>query len=68
MFVHVTRDPRESFERMLSRFKKLLQRSHKLVLHRDKANFRRDKTKKRVRAEAIKREEYRAKRRKERFY
>lgn len=68
MFVHVVRDPRESFERMLSRFKKLLQRSHKLVLYREKSNHRKKKTKKRIRAEAIKREEYRAKRRKERFY
>jgi len=68
MFVHVTRDPRESFERMLSRFKKLLQRSHKLNDYREKQHFVKDKTKTRVRAEAIKREEYREKRRKEKFY
>jgi ribosomal protein S21 len=68
MFVHVKRDPRESFERMLSRFKKLLQRSHKLQLHREKNNFRKDKTKKRIREEAIMRDYYRAKRRKAKFY
>lgn len=68
MLVHVTRDPRESFERMLSRFKKLLQRSHKLNTYREKMHFVKDKTKQRIRTEAIKREEYRSKRRKEKFY
>lgn len=68
MFVHVKRDPKESFERMLSRFKKLLQRSHKLQLFRDKQNFRKDKTKKRVREEAIMRDYYRDKRKKAKFY
>jgi len=53
---------------MLSRFKKLLQRSHKLNDYREKQHFVKDKTKTRVRAEAIKREEYREKRRKEKFY
>lgn len=68
MFVHVTRDPRESFERMLSRFKKLLQRSHKLQLHREKKHFRKKKTRQRVRDEAIMRDFYRDKRRKAKFY
>ena len=68
MLVHVTRDPRESFERMLSRFKKLLQRSHKLQQAREKMHFKRSKTKTRVRDEAIKREEYRQIRRKQKVY
>jgi hypothetical protein len=53
---------------MLSRFKKLLQRSHKLQQAREKMHFKRSKTKTRVRDEAIKREEYRQIRRKQKFY
>ncbi len=68
MLVKVYRDPKESFERMLSRFKKLLQRSHKLVVAREKKHFKRAKTKMRIRQEAIMRDYYRGKRRAERFY
>jgi ribosomal protein S21 len=67
-YVHVKRDPKESFERMLSRFKKLLQRSHKLQEAKAKMTFSKKPTKRYVRQAAIMREYYRAEKAKRLFY
>jgi hypothetical protein len=67
-YVHVKRDPKESFERMLSRFKKLLQRSHKLQHAKEKMKFTKKPTKRYIRQAAIMREYYRAERAKKMFY
>jgi ribosomal protein S21 len=67
-YVHVKRDPKESFERMLSRFKKLLQRSHKLNTAKDQTKFTKKPTKRYIRQAAIMREYYRAEKAKRMFY
>lgn len=66
--VKVKRDPKESFERMLSRFKKLLQRSHKIQHAKEQKNFRKDPTKAYTRQAAIMREHYRALKAKRQLY
>lgn len=68
MQIHVTRDSKESFERMLSRFKKLLQRTHKLNIARDQENFAKKPTKRHQRQSAIMREHYRKERQRKQFY
>ena len=68
MFVHVKRDPKESFERMLSRFKKLLQRSHKVVIAKEQSRHTKKPTKRYLRQAAMMREYYRAEKRKRQFY
>lgn len=67
-YIHVNRDPKESFERMLSRFKKLLQRSHKIQEAKEKSTFKKKPTKRYIRQAAIMREYYRAERAKKMFY
>tara|TARA_B100001964_G_C13666762_1_gene351488 strand:- start:153 stop:347 length:195 start_codon:yes stop_codon:yes gene_type:complete len=64
----VARDPKESFERMLSRFKKLLQRSHKIQIAKEQSRFRKKPTKRYTRQAAIMREYYRAEKKKRQFY
>ncbi|MBT6143454.1 hypothetical protein HOH51_02990 [bacterium] len=68
MLIHVARDPKESFERMLSRFKKLLQRSHKIQIAKEQSRFRKKPTKRYTRQAAIMREYYRAEKKKRQFY
>jgi len=67
-YVHVKRDPKESFERMLSRFKKLLQRSHKLQEAKDRKRFQKDPSARQIRSAAIMREYYREQKKKRQFY
>jgi ribosomal protein S21 len=66
--IYVNRDPKESFERMLSRFKKLLQRTHKIQEAKEKSRFKKAPTKRYIRQAAIKREFYRAEKAKRLFY
>lgn len=66
--VHVKRDPKESFERMLSRFKKLLQRSHKIQEAKENEFHQKAPTKRYQRQAAIMREHYRAKKAKRQLY
>lgn len=68
MYIRVARDPKESFERMLSRFKKLIQNSHKLVDAKEKSRFSRKKTKRQIREAALMREHYRRERARKQFY
>jgi ribosomal protein S21 len=67
-YIHVYRDPKESFERMLSRFKKLLQRSHKIQEAKEKMRFKKAPTKRYIRQAAIMREYYRGEKAKKMFY
>jgi ribosomal protein S21 len=66
--VHVKRDPKESFERMLSRFKKLLQRSHKIQEAKDNQYHQKADSKRYQRQAAIMREYYRARKAKRQLY
>lgn len=66
--VHVKRDPKESFERMLSRFKKLLQRSHKIQEAKDSQYHQKADSKRYQRQAAIMREYYRARKAKRQLY
>ena len=66
--VHVKRDPKESFERMLSRFKKLLQRSHKIQDAKEKQFHKKKPTKRYQRQYAIVSDKYRKARAKKRLY
>ncbi len=68
MLIHVKRDSKESFERMLSRFKKLLQRSHKIQIAKEQSRFHKKPTKRYTRQAAIMREYYRAEKKKRQFY
>ncbi len=66
--IYVQRDPKESFERMLSRFKKLLQRSHKVQNAKAKTRHKKSLTRRQQRQAAIMREYYRAEKRRKQFY
>lgn len=66
--VNVKRDPKESFERMLSRFKKLLQRSHKLQEAKENEFFKKSPTRRYIRQAAIMREHYRSQKAKKQLY
>jgi ribosomal protein S21 len=66
--IYVKRDPKESFERMLSRFKKLLQKTHKINEVKAKSRFSKKPTKREERRSAIMREHYRNERRRKQFY
>ncbi len=65
--IYAIKKQNESNERLMSRFKKVVQRSRVLELKR-KRYFQPKKTKKLVREAAVKREFYRAKREKAKFY
>ena len=68
MKVVVVKKPKESDERLIARFNKAVQKTKKVPRIRD-AKFRKKKpTKRLVRQGAIKRDEYRAKREKSKFY
>lgn len=68
MKVVVTKKPKESDERLMARFNKAVQKSKKVHKIRDAKFHKKQTTKRQVRAGAIKREEYRAKREKNKFY
>ncbi len=68
MKVSVRRGEKESNERLIARFNKKVQGSRKLLEIRAKRYFVPTKTKKEERAAAIKREHYRTKREKSKFY
>lgn len=70
MTVKVLKHPKESFERFMSRFDSSVQRSRVIRLLRER-RYRTDKArpnKLKIRAAALKRSEYRAKREKMKFY
>ena len=68
MKVHVVRDSKESFERMLARFKKLLQRSHKIVDAKQTSRFHKKPSKRLQRNAALARSRYRNIREQQKFY
>lgn len=68
MTVKVIKSSKESFERFMSRFDGMVQRARIVRLLRERRYLKRDLTRRQVRAAALKREEYRAKREKMKFY
>lgn len=68
MTVKVIKSSKESFERFMSRFDGMVQRARIVRLLRERRYLKRDLTKRQVRAAALKREQYRAKREKMKFY
>lgn len=68
MRVVVVKKQKESDERLMARFNKAVQKSKKIQRIRDERYYKKQPKKRSVRAAAIKREEYRAKREKQKFY
>ncbi len=68
MRVHVTKSKKESDERLIARFNKAVQKSKKIQKIREERYHKKDSKKRYVREAAIKREGYRAKREKQKFY
>jgi hypothetical protein len=68
MTVKVSKSSKESFERFMSRFDGMVQRARIVRLLRERKHRKKDPTKRQVRQAALKREEYRAKREKMKFY
>lgn len=64
MRVSVVRNPKESTDRVIARFNKKVQSSRKLLKVKEERYFTKKKTKRQVRAAAVMREFYRAKREK----
>lgn len=68
MSVSVIKNAKESFERFMSRFEGSVQRCRIVRLRRERRYHVKDLTRRQVRKSALKREEYRAKREKMKFY
>ncbi len=68
MAVKVKKSSKESFERFMSRFDGMVQRARIVRLLRERRYRKKDPTKRQVRESALKRDEYRAKREKMKFY
>jgi|SaaInlStandDraft_4_1057021.scaffolds.fasta_scaffold66385_2 hypothetical protein len=68
MRVAVSKKPKESDERLMARFNKAVQKSKKVYRIRDAKFHKKKSTKRLVRQGAIKRDEYREKREKQKFY
>ncbi len=68
MTVKVVKSTKESFERFMSRFDGMVQRARIVRLLRERRHCKKDPTKRQIRQAALKREEYRAKREKMKFY
>jgi len=68
MKVIVFKDSKESNERLITRFNKAVQKSRKIPQIRNTRYNKKSPTKRLIRASAIMREMYRAKREKNKFY
>ncbi len=68
MRVVVFKNDKESNERLITRFNKKVQGSRKIVLVRNERYYEKPLTKRLERTKAIMRENYRAKREKNKFY
>lgn len=68
MAVHVTKNPKESVERLISRFNKKMQGSRMLMEVKKRRYRKKPLTKRLTRQSAIMREHYRAKRNKMKYY
>jgi hypothetical protein len=66
--ITLTRNPKESVERLMSKFNKRVQKSRVLLLVKEKKYHKKDLTKRKVRKAAIMREFYRAEKQKKKFY
>jgi hypothetical protein len=68
MAIHAHKNGEESNDRLQQRFKQQVQKSGLVKLLRDRGTFTRTKNRRAVRQRALKREEYRDKNRKMKFY
>lgn len=68
MKVVVSKDAKESNERLITRFNKSVQKSRKIQMIRDSRYHTRPLKKRKIRARAIMRDKYRAEREKNKFY
>lgn len=68
MAIYAKSNGKESNDALQQRFKKQLQRSGLMKLLRERSRFKKKPTKRITRNRAVKREEYRSKNRKKRFY
>ncbi|EKD92842.1 MAG: hypothetical protein ACD_28C00317G0002 [uncultured bacterium] len=68
MVVRVTKHPKESFERFMSRFEQAVQRTRLVRILRERRYLGRSLNKRKVRNAALKREFYRAQREKMKYY
>lgn len=68
MAIVVSKNQKESLDRMISRFNKKVQASRKLLEVRSKRYHEKSKTKRLVRKSAVMREHYRAKKNKMQYY
>lgn len=66
--IRVWKNSKESFERFLSRFDQSVQRSRLVRVLRKRRYLEKDPSKSKVRAAALKREQYRADRERRKFY
>jgi RNA polymerase-interacting CarD/CdnL/TRCF family regulator len=68
MKVVVVKDSKESNERLITRFNKAVQKSRKVMKVRTTRYHKKSPTKRMIRAAAVMRDMYRAKREKNKFY
>jgi hypothetical protein len=68
MAVKVIKNSKESFERFLSRFDGLVQRARIVRLRRERKHLKKTPSRRMVREAALKRDYYRARREKMKFY
>jgi len=66
--IRVTKNPKESVERLINKFNKRMQKSRIILLIKDKKYHKKPPTKRQVRQAAIMREHYRALREKKKYY
>ena len=67
MPVKVDRNPKESTDRMISRFNKAVQKSRKLLYWKEHRYFKKPKTKRQLRQAAVVRERYRREKEKQKY-
>lgn len=66
--IRLSRNPKESVERLVSRFNKRVQKSRIILISKEKKHHQKKLTKRKVRKAAIMREFYRAERQRKKFY
>ena len=68
MAIYAVRKGNESNDRLMNRFKKQVQSARFMKLLRERSRFKKHPSRRLARLRAIKREEYRAKNKKQKFY
>lgn len=65
--IHITKNPKESNEKMIARFQKKVQGSRVVIMAKERKYYKKPFKKKEIRARAIMREHYRSLREKQRY-